>query len=178
MAGVPAEVLGFTTGAWNGGRALRAWKQAGRPAHPGRLNERLHLVFKAFQTPWRQARPAMAAFLQAELFREGIDGEAVDWAVSRLAGRDERRKLLFVVSDGSPMDAATALANDTHYLEQHLRDVVARHELDGAVEIVGLGVGLDLSPFYSRSHVLDLGGAIGGAMFGEVVDLLGPRRRR
>lgn len=178
MAGVPAEVLGFTTGAWNGGRASRAWKQAGRPAQPGRLNERLHLVFKAFRTPWRQARPAMAALLKADLFREGIDGEAVDWAVSRLAGRDEMRKLLFVVSDGSPMDAATTLANDPHYLEQHLRDVVARHELDGAVEIVGLGVGLDLSPFYSRSHVLDLGGAIGGAMFGEVVDLLRPRRRR
>ena len=175
MAGVPCEVLGFTTGAWNGGRALRAWKQAGRPPHPGRLNERLHLVFKAFETPWRRARPALAALLKADHFREGIDGEAVDWAVARLAGRDERRKLLFVVSDGSPMDGATTLANDDHYLEQHLRDVVARHERDGAVEIVGVGVGLDLSPFYSRSHVLDLGGAIGGAMFGEVVNLLARR---
>ncbi|HEY2572046.1 MAG TPA: hypothetical protein VGI27_11250, partial [Solirubrobacteraceae bacterium] len=178
LAGVPIEVLGFSTGAWNGGRSLRAWKQAGRPSHPGRLNERLHLVFKAFETPWRRARPALAALLKADLFREGIDGEAVDWAVARLAGRDEKCKLLFVVSDGSPMDTATALANDDHYLEQHLRDVVARHESKGEVDIVGLGVGLDLSPFYSRSHVLDLGGAIGGAMFGEVVELLARRSRR
>jgi cobaltochelatase CobT len=178
MAGVPTEVLGFTTGAWNGGRALRAWKRAGRPPHPGRLNERLHLVFKAFETPWRRARPAMAALLKADLFREGIDGEAVDWAVLRLTGRDEQRKLLFVVSDGSPMDTATALANDAHYLDQHLRDVVARVENAGAIEVIGLGVGLDLSPFYSKSHVLDLGGVIGRAMFDEVVELLAGRHRR
>ncbi len=178
MAGAPSEVLGFTTGAWNGGRAQRAWRHAGRPPRPGRLNERLHLVFKAFETSWRRARPAMAALLKADLFRESIDGEAVDWACSRLVAREEARKILFVVSDGSPMDTATALANDVRYLDQHLRDVVRRHEQAGAIEIVGIGVGLDLSPFYARSHVLDLGGAIGRAMFNEVIDLLGARRRR
>ena len=51
MAGVACEVLGFTTGAWNGGRAQRDWIRAGRPAHPGRLNERCHLVFKDADTP-------------------------------------------------------------------------------------------------------------------------------
>ena len=178
MAGVVAEVLGFTTGAWNGGRAQRAWQRAGRPARPGRLNERLHLVFKAFDTTWRRARPAMAALLKADLFREGIDGEAVDWACARLLERGESRRLLFVVSDGSPMDRATALANDDRYLDQHLRDVVQRHEQADAVEIFGLGVGLDLSPFYARSHILDLGGAIGRAMFGEVIDLLAARSVR
>ena len=178
MVGVAAEVLGFTTGAWNGGRAQRAWQRAGRPPRPGRLNERLHLVFKDFDTPWRRARPAMAALLKADLFREGIDGEAVDWACARLLERGESRRLLFVVSDGSPMDTATALANDAHYLDQHLRDVVQRHEQSAAIEIFGLGVGLDLSPFYARSHILDLGGAIGRAMFGEVIDLLAARSVR
>ena len=178
MAGVASEVIGFTTAAWNGGRAQGDWRRAGRPARPGRLNERLHLVFKAFETPWRRARPAMGALLQADLFREGIDGEAVDWACARLLARDEARKLLFVVSDGSPMDSATALANDAHYLDRHLRDVVQGHEQAGAIEIFGLGVGLDLSPFYSRSHGLDLGGAIGRAMFGEVIGLIAKGRRR
>ncbi|MEL0618771.1 cobalamin biosynthesis protein CobT, partial [Cobetia marina] len=28
MAGVPTEVLGVTTGAWNGGRALKDWRPA------------------------------------------------------------------------------------------------------------------------------------------------------
>jgi cobaltochelatase CobT len=112
------------------------------------------------------------------MFREGIDGEAADWACARLAARDEARKILLVVSDGSPMDSATALANDPHYLDQHLREVVQRHEQAGRIEVYGIGVGLDLSPYYSRSLVLDLAGTIGNAMFREVVEMLAGRHRR
>lgn len=178
QAGVTSEVLGFTTGAWNGGRAQREWMRAGRPLHPGRLNERSHLVFKAAAMSWRHARPAMAALLKADLFREGIDGEAVDWACLRLRQRPEARKLLLVISDGSPMDSATHLANDAHYLDHHLRDVVARQEQRGGIEIAGIGVGLDLSPYYSRSHVLDLAASSGNTLFREVIDLMAGRHRR
>ncbi|MGH8796127.1 MAG: cobaltochelatase CobT-related protein, partial [Caldimonas sp.] len=178
QAGVASEILGYTTGAWNGGRAQRDWVRAGRPAHPGRLNEAMHIVFKDADTPWRRARPAIAALLKSDLFREGIDGEAVDWACTRLGARAEARKLLLVVSDGSPMDSATSLANDPHYLHQHLRSVVQRHEQAGAIEVCGVGVGLDLSPYYRRSHILDLGGAIGNAMFREIIEMIARRHRR
>ena len=172
QAGVTSEILGFTTGAWNGGRAQRDWIRAGKPAHPGRLNERCHLVFKAAETPWRRARPAIAALLKDDLFREGFDGEAVDWACARLLARTEERKLLLVISDGSPMDSATHLANDAHYLDHHLRDVVDRCKQAGGVEIVGVGVGLDLSPYYSRSHVLDLAASTGNQIFREITGLI------
>jgi cobaltochelatase CobT len=178
QAGVTSEVLGFTTGAWNGGRPQREWVRTGRPVHPGRLNERCHLVFKAAATPWRRARPAMAALLKADLFREGIDGEAVDWACTRLRQRSEAHKLLLVISDGSPMDSATHLANDLHYLDHHLRDVVARQEQRGDIAISGIGVGLDLSPYYSRSHVLDLVASSGNTIFREVMGLMAGRHRR
>jgi cobaltochelatase CobT len=178
QAGVASEILGFTTGAWNGGRARRDWLRAGRPAHPGRLNERCHLVFKDAGTPWRRARPAIAALLKSDLFREGCDGEAVDWACERLDARAEERKLLLVLSDGSPMDSATNLANDAHYLDHHLQDVVARHEQAGRIGIAGIGVGLDLSPYYSRSHVLDLAAAGGAAMFRELIGLMAGFHRR
>ncbi|MBT2322934.1 cobalt chelatase [Variovorax paradoxus] len=172
QAGVASEILGFTTGAWNGGRAQRDWLRAGKPAHPGRLNERCHLVFKDADTPWRRARPAIAALLKGDLFREGFDGEAVDWACARLDARVEEHKRLLVISDGSPMDSATHLANDAHYLDHHLKDVVARHEQAGRIEIAGIGVGLDLSPCYSRSHVLDLAASVGNAVFHEVIALM------
>ncbi|VTU19977.1 cobaltochelatase CobT-related protein [Variovorax sp. RA8] len=178
QAGVASEILGFTTGAWNGGRARRDWLRAGRPAHPGRLNERCHLVFKDAETPWRRARPAIAALLKPDLFREGCDGEAVEWACERLDARAEERKLLLVLSDGSPMDSATNLANDDHYLDHHLQDVVARHEQAGRIGIAGVGVGLDLSPYYSRSHVLDLAAAGGPAMFRELIALMAGFHRR
>lgn len=178
QAGVSSEILGYTTGAWSGGRAQRDWIRAGRPAHPGRLNERCHLVFKAAETPWRRARPAIAALMKGDLFREGIDGEAVDWACARLAARPEERKLLLVISDGSPMDGATLLANDAHYLDHHLRDVVSRREQAGDVDIAGVGVGLDLSPYYSRSHVLDLATSSGSQIFREITALIAGHGRR
>ncbi|HEY8710542.1 MAG TPA: cobalt chelatase [Burkholderiaceae bacterium] len=177
QAGVASEVMGFTTGAWNGGRARRDWVRAGRPTHPGRLNEACHIVFKEADTSWRRARPSIAALLKADLFREGIDGEALDWAMRRINARTEERRLLIVVSDGSPTDSATNLANDAHYLDHHLKDVVARHEQAGT-EIYGVGVGLDLSPYYSRSHVLDLAGPVGMAVFREIFGMIGRSERR
>ena len=177
QAGVTSEILGYTTGAWNGGRARRDWQRCGRPPHPGRLNERSHLVFKGAETPWRRARPGIAALLKADLFREGIDGEAVDWACHRLLARSEEGKLLLVISDGSPMDSATELANDAHYLEHHLRDVVARHEQLGRVAIAGVGVGLDLSPYYSHSHMIDIAASTGNTVFAEMLGLIARLRR-
>jgi cobaltochelatase CobT len=177
QAGVASEVLGFTTNSWAGGRAQRDWMRAGRPAHPGRLNEACHLIVKTAASTWRRARPNIAALLKADLFREGIDGEAVEWAMRRAALRDEARKLLIVVSDGSPMDSATNLANDGHYLDHHLKDVSERLEANGA-EIYGVGVGLDLSPYYSRSHVLDLSDGVTMAVFRELIAMIGRPARR
>ncbi|MBA3625100.1 MAG: cobalt chelatase [Methylibium sp.] len=178
QAGVSSEILGFTTNTWNGGRAQRDWQRAGRPAHPGRLNEVCHLVFKDADTPWRHARTSIAALLKADLFREGIDGEAVEWACRRMEGRAEERRLLLVVSDGCPMDTATNLANDRHYLDHHLRQIVGRREQSGGVAIYGVGVGLDLSPYYGRSQALDLSGSTGNQVFREILEMLAGRGRR
>ncbi|MEJ8825846.1 cobalt chelatase [Variovorax humicola] len=175
QAGVASEVLGFTTGAWNGGRALRDWQRARRPAHPGRLNEACHMVFKDADTPWRRARPDIAALLKSDLFREGVDGEAIDWACARLRGRSEGRRLLIVISDGSPMDSATQLANDAHYLDHHLREVVARHAQQGGVEVYGVGVGLDLSPYYRRNRVIDAVAPLRNEVFSEIVAMIARR---
>lgn len=178
LAGVTTELLGFTTGAWNGGRAVGDWRRAGRPPHPGRLNEQLHLVVKDADTSWRRARPSVAALLKEDVYREGLDGEAVAWAAARMASRPEPHKILVVVSDGSPMDSATNLANDEHYLDQHLRQVVAGLEAAGEVAVCGLGVGLDLSAFYRRSMVLDLARPVGGPTVRELLGLLAHARRR
>lgn len=177
QAGVGSEVLGFTTGAWNGGRAQRDWMRTGSPANPGRLNELFHMVFKNAQQTWRRARPDITALLKADLYREGIDGEAVEWACKRLQLRNEKRRILVVISDGCPMDSATNLANDEFYLANHLKQVVARQELRGEVEICGLGVGLDLSTYYSRSLATDLPHSLNNGLLLEIAQLIGARRR-
>ncbi|RDU97467.1 cobaltochelatase CobT-related protein [Trinickia dinghuensis] len=161
QAGVATEVLGFTTGAWNGGRARLDWLARGRPSRPGRLNEVCHMVFKSAADSWRRSRTDIAAFFKADLFREGVDGEAVEWACTRLAERasgrlhEHARRILVVISDGSPMDAATVQANDESYLDTHLKDVLARHEALKDVEVIGLGIGRDPTLFYRHCAALD-----------------------
>lgn len=177
-AGVVTEVLGFSTGAWNGGRVARDWQRAGRPRHPGRLNERLHLVFKDAETAWRRARPGIAALWKPDLYREGFDGEAVDWACARLLSLPQQRRILFVLSDGCPMDSATQRANDATYLDHHLLQVVRRHEQAGQVEVLGLGVGLDLSLFYRRCQAIDLSQGLSAELLQELLELVRGLRQR
>lgn len=172
LAGVTTEVLGFTTGAWSGGRVQQAWLRAGRPDRPGRLNERRHLIFKAADRPWRRARRHIGALLKPDLYREGFDGEAVDWACQRLSAHAAGRRILVVVSDGCPMDSATQLANDRFYLDNHLQQVVARWQRGSAIEICGLGLGLDLTAFYPRSVIVDPAAPIDNALMSEVAALL------
>ncbi|VVD87911.1 cobaltochelatase CobT-related protein [Pandoraea fibrosis] len=177
-AGVTNEILGFTTGAWNGGRARTDWLARGRPRFPGRLNEVSHLIFKDAVTSWRRARSDIASLFKADLFREGVDGEAVAWACERLRARSANRRVLIVISDGSPMDAATNQVNDEHYLDHHLREVVAQQQARGDVEVLGLGVGLDLSPYYRNSLALDPTAVPDMTTLSRLVDWIGSGGRR
>ena len=171
-AGISSEVLGFTTNSWNGGKAYTDWLKQRKPDSPGRLNESCHLIFKPAESHWRHTRKDIAALLKADLFKEGIDGEALLWACKRLTQREEPRKLLFVISDGCPMDTATNLANDKYYLDNHLKQVVAQYHANREVEIIGLGVGLDLSPYYRKSLALDFNESSIQHNINEIIALL------
>jgi cobaltochelatase CobT len=175
--GIANEVLGFTTGSWNGGRARQAWLQAGQGQHPGRLNEINHLIFKAAHQRWRHARGPLGALFKPEIFREGIDGEAVEWACQRLRNHSAERRLLLVISDGCPMDTATNQANDTYYLDNHLKQVIETEERKGQVEILGIGVGLDLSLYYKRCIGIDSSRKVDSAMLDEIVQMIAGRHR-
>lgn len=154
LADATSEVLGFSTRTWGGGRVVDDWRRAGRPSRPGRLNEQRHIVLVEQGASRRQARRGLSGLLREDLFREGIAGEAVEWATDRLRSHPTGRRILVVVSDGSPMDTATHGANDDQYLEHHLRQVVSEQTRRGGVEIVGLGIGgdagVDLSPYFDR----------------------------
>ncbi len=154
QAGAQTEVLGFSTHAWNGGKPFKRWMARQRPANPGRLNEVSHRIFKAAQTPWKRANRDITALMKLDYYREGIDGEAVQWACQRLLSQQSERKILYVLSDGCPMDSATNLGNNEHYLENHLLQVLARSAQQG-VEVWGIGIGLDLSRLYTHSLIAD-----------------------
>ncbi|TWP36035.1 cobaltochelatase CobT-related protein [Leekyejoonella antrihumi] len=154
QAGVVHEVLGFTTTTWQGGPARKEWERCGRPTQPGRLAALRHLVIKDAQSTWRRSRDSFGAILANETYKEGVDGEALQWAAGRAASLDTDRHLIVVLSDGSPSERSTALVTDEHYLGQHLSEVVEQVGQQPGFAVAALGLGLDLSPYYQHSLVV------------------------
>lgn len=146
--GVPCEVLGFTTANWKGGKSRTAWMEAGRPTNPGRLNDLAHIIYKDAATPWRKARLPLAIAIKDGILKENIDGEALLWAASRLNRRPEPRKILIIISDGAPVDDSTLSANDSQYLEHHLRHVVHTLSRQSNIELHAIGIGHDVTHTY------------------------------
>ncbi len=176
--GVKVEILGFTTRAWKGGQSREAWLKAGRPAHPGRLNDLRHIIYKAADVPFRRARRALGLMLREGLLKENIDGEAILWAHERLLKRPEQRRILIVISDGAPVDDSTLSANPGNYLDRHLREVIAWIEERSDVELLAIGIGHDVTRYYRRAVTLQDPEQLGGALLEELSLLFEPEKRR
>ena len=169
--GVTSEILGFTTRAWKGGQSREAWLAAGRPPHPGRLNDLRHIIYKRADEPYRHARRNLGLMMREGLLKENIDGEALLWAHNRLIARPEERRILMVISDGAPVDDSTASANGGTYLERHLRQVIGWIEQRSTVELTAIGIGHDVTRYYSRAVTIMDAEQLGGAMVEQLASL-------
>ncbi|MCU0729150.1 MAG: cobaltochelatase subunit CobT [Sphingopyxis sp.] len=169
--GVKTEILGFTTRTWKGGQAREEWLAAGRPAHPGRLNDVRHIIYKPADEPYRRARNSLGLMMREGLLKENIDGEALIWAHSRIIARPEDRRILMVISDGSPVDDSTLSVNAGGYLDQHLRQVIHWIENKSPVELVAIGIGHDVTRWYSRAVTIMDAEQLGGAIIDQLAGL-------
>jgi cobaltochelatase CobT len=109
--------------------------------------------------------------LREGLLKENIDGEALEWAYKRLLGRPEQRKILMMISDGAPVDDSTLSVNAGHYLEKHLRQMIAQIESQGRVELLAIGIGHDVTRYYSRALTIVDAEELGGAMTEKLAEL-------
>lgn len=177
--GVKVEVLGFTTRAWKGGQSREQWLNEGRPAAPGRLNDLRHIVYKRADAPWRRARANLGLMMKEGLLKENIDGEALEWAYRRLMKRPEQRRIMMVISDGAPVDDSTLSVNPSNFLEKHLRDVIAMIERKKAVELLAIGIGHDVTRYYSRAVTITDAEQLAGVMTEQLAALFetDPRKR-
>lgn len=175
--GVKVEVLGFTTKEWKGGMAYKQWMKEGKPSHPGRLNDLRHIIYKPADVSWRKSRRNLGLMLKDGLLKENIDGEAVLWACDRLMARPEQRRILMVISDGAPVDDSTLSLNSGSYLDQHLREVIAKVEKssegkkEGGIELVAIGIGHDVTRYYKRAVTISEIDKLGETMADQLVKL-------
>ena len=173
--GVASEILGFTTRAWKGGQSREQWLGEGRPPNPGRLNDLRHILYKRADEPYRHSRRNLGLMMREGLLKENIDGEALLWAHRRLLARPEERRILMVISDGAPVDDSTASANGGTYLERHLRQVIHWIEDRSSIELSAIGIGHDVTRYYSRAVTIMDAEQLGGALIEQLAALFEKR---
>ncbi len=148
---VKVEILGFTTKNWKGGKSREEWNKLNKPKNPGRLNDLRHIIYKNADTHWRLAKKNLGLMLKEGILKENIDGEAIKWAFNRLKKRREERKILMVISDGAPVDDSTLSVNSGDFLEKHLKKTIKFIENKSDIEILAVGIGHDVSRYYSKA---------------------------
>lgn len=169
--GVRTEILGFTTISWDGGRSREDWLRTRQPRPPGRLNDVRHIIYKHADEPWRRARRNLGVMIMNELLKENIDGEALLWAHERMMARRESRRILVVISDGAPIDEATADANPGSYLEDHLRQVIRWIETTSPVQLVAIGIRHDVARYYKRAVKIAKAEELGATLVDQLAKL-------
>ena len=106
------------------------------------------------------------------LLKENLDGEAIQWAATRLRKHPESRRSLIVVSDGAPVDDSTLLENGDAYLEHHLRGVVGEIAQAADLELFGVGIGYEVNRYYEKSVAVKTPEDLGAALLGLVERVL------
>ena len=169
---IKTEIIGFTTSDWKGGKARKLWESSGRPLNPGRLNELRHIIYKHFNWKFKKAKTNLGLMLKEGILKENIDGEALLFARSRLMQQSEKRKILLVISDGTPVDDSTNSANENDILTNHLHHVIKKIEKAKKIEIVGIGIGHATDEFYRNSTMIKSAEELGDVMIEKIVGLV------
>ncbi|MBA8881768.1 cobaltochelatase CobT-related protein [Phyllobacterium myrsinacearum] len=106
-------------------------------------------IYKGFDervTSEVKKRVAYQAYARPGMFNN-VDGECVEYAALRLIKRQEKRKVMLVLSDGQPAGA-------NHSDERHLMDTVKKVEKMG-IDLVGIGImDASVSKYYPNNVVL------------------------
>ncbi len=174
---VKVEILGFTTKNWKGGQSREYWNKQEKPKTPGRLNDLRHIIYKSADTHWRQAKNNLGLMLKEGLLKENIDGEAINWAFSRLKKRKEERKILMVISDGAPVDDSTLSVNSGDFLEKHLKKIVKFIEEKTEIEVLAIGIGHDVSRYYNRAIKITDVNELGDVMISQLSSLFDNKKK-
>ena len=174
---VKVEILGFTTKNWKGGMSREFWNKNRKPKTPGRLNDLRHIIYKGADTHWRQCKNNLGLMLKEGLLKENIDGEAISWAFNRIKKRNEERKILMVISDGAPVDDSTLSVNSGDFLEKHLKKIVKFIEDKSEIEILAIGIGHDVSRYYSKAIKITDVNELGDVMISQLSSLFDANKK-
>ena len=76
-----------------------------------------------------------------------------------------------VISDGAAVDDSTLSVTLGHYLERPLREVIGLIETHPDVELTAIGIGHDVTRYYSRAVTITDAEQLGGTMLDRLAEL-------
>jgi len=167
------QISGFDNGGDTGGlgRLVREAQKGSKKYH---RYEPLNLFkFKDFNQSLQLAKGSVAAISECSSGNNS-DRDAVVWAYHELLQRPEKRKILFVLSDGQP---ANATINVDEYsargpLVMGLKNAIDECGQNG-VECVGIGILTDhVKDIYPKSVSITKVEDLSGAIFNQLSNLL------
>jgi len=157
---IPHEVLSFTA--------------CGDRIYGGGYDRTLplrHFIHKSFSTRLNHCLEAMNRI--GSIMSQNTDGESVLWAAARLATRKEKRRVLFVLSDGEPVNGET----NEYKLSEHLKEIIRLVSKHG-IECVGIGIQTDcVEKFYPHSVVVNNLNDLVTTAYGELVQAIRGAKR-
>ncbi len=170
------QISGFDNGleGWDDGLEKLVCKAKSTSSKYHRY-EPLNLIkFKDFSEPLQLAKGPIAAINQCASGNNS-DRDAVIWAYHELLKRPEKRKILFVLSDGQPANA-TINVHDDYYgrgpLISGLKMAIDECTKNG-VECVGVGILTDhVKTIYPKSVSITKVNDLSGAIFTQLSNLL------
>ena len=81
-----------------------------------------------------------------------------------------------VISDGAPVDDSTLSVNSGDFLEKNLKKIVRFIESKSDVEILAIGIGHDVTRYYSKAVTLTDAEQLGGAVTEQLANLFEEKR--
>ena len=76
-----------------------------------------------------------------------------------------------VISDGAPVDDSTLSANPGNYLEQNLKETIKNIENKSKVELLAIGIGHDVSRYYSNAVTINDVDQLGEVLLEELTNI-------
>ena len=76
-----------------------------------------------------------------------------------------------VISEGAPVDDSTLSVNSGEFLEKHLKKIVKFIEEKTETEILAIGIGHDVSRYYSRAIKITDVNELGDVMISQLSEL-------
>lgn len=161
---VKSEVLGYTTG-----RIVGKEKALPHTFHSyGRVEKLITFVFKAFSEPYNLRVKKRISSYSNLTQKENCDPDSVLVAYERLMKRPEKRKILFVLTDG-----IVANCGDYYAGIKYLKELIPRLMKSGC-EVIGVGIGgaHEVKEFYPKSIYISDSGNLADELLKQLKDVL------